>query len=112
MSQFDDQLKPKVKQEIVTEVQQEYKLLGSIRLIPGLKLYKLNTLTLEYREVTVQKKVVIGLDGNVHTKKRVNAEQNCIYFQALNIKNAKKHAMRELEKLIKHNLELKFKKNV
>lgn len=59
--------------------------------------------------MTVQEKVALGLDGKVQTEKRVNAEQNCIYFQALNMKNAKKHAMRELEKVIKHNLELKFK---
>lgn len=109
MPYFDESLKPKISQEIITEAQQEYKLIGSFKLTPGLKLYKLNLSTLEYKEVTITKTLAIDIKGQPVKNSKTNFEANCIYFQSLNLKNAKKHAMKELEKLMRKNIEKTFR---
>lgn len=108
MSYFDEQIKPKIQHEQKAEVKQEYKFLGSIRLKRGMKLYKLDLKTMEYSEVKIKEKVAINMEGKPVTTKEATYHNNCIYFQALNMKNAKKHAMKELEKLVRRNIELSF----
>jgi hypothetical protein len=58
------------------------KLIGSIKLKPGLKLYELNTKNMELREIKVKKNLY---------------NPNAIYIQSLNMKNAE----RKRDKLIK-----------
>ncbi len=77
------------KMEIVIqkEVKKELKLIGSQRKISGLTLWQFNEKNKELTKATFKESsYVIG--GGV--KLRVITEENCIYFQALNRKNALK----------------------
>jgi hypothetical protein len=109
MSYFDD-LKPRVQQEQEIISQQEYKFIGSIPLKKGMSLFKLDLTLMEYSKVVIREKIAVGLNGKPVKTHEASYHNNCIYFQALNLKNAKKHAMKELEKLIRRNIELTLKK--
>jgi hypothetical protein len=83
--------------EIVEEKQErkEFKLIGRQRKVRGLTLWEFNTKTFELSKATFKKQDV-SLSSlstakqalNISNKVEVN--ENCIYFQALNEKNARK----------------------
>lgn len=93
------------KTEIVSQVEQkkEIKTIGSLRKIPGLILWKMNTKTFAITEVEPEK---IDIDfaaaqkGITTTKSRVKIDENAIYCQALNLKNAERKFLKEIKRRI------------
>ncbi len=75
------------KIEIVSqkEIKKEIKLIGSQRKISGLTLWQFNTKTKELTKAKFKESSYI-IGGGV--KLRVIIEDDCIYFQSLNRKNA------------------------
>lgn len=75
------------KIEIVSqkEIKKEIKLIGSQRKITGLTLWQFNTKTKELTKAKFKESTYI-IGGGV--KLKVIIENDCIYFQSLNRKNA------------------------
>lgn len=93
----------KVDKEIVASIQKkkEHKLINQQRIVKGHILWKYNTLTKELSKDVKYKKtdLVITDINNVDCDAiniKVELEKDCIYFQALNYKNA----LKKLNKLI------------
>ena len=84
---IEDEKKDKI--EIVSQVQQkkQIKLIGSQRLIPGLTLWEFNTETKSLNKAKF-KQTNYSLNGS--KTHQVIIQDNCIYIQALNMKNALK----------------------
>ena len=84
---IEDEKKDKI--EIVSQVQQkkQIKFIGSQRSIPGLTLWQFNTETKSLNKAKF-KQTNYTLNGS--KRSQVIIEDNCIYFQALNMKNALK----------------------
>ena len=61
---------------------------GSVRRLPGLKLYEYDLTTGEIREADVQTEATLKLDGPVGRTGKVDAKELCLYVQALNRENA------------------------
>lgn len=85
------------KVEIVVEKQQkkEIKLIGRQRKIQGLTLWEFNNKSKELKKAEFKKEDVminsLRQSPEALTKiSKVIVNENCIYFQALNIKNAKR----------------------
>lgn len=72
----------------------EYKLIGKVRRISGLTLFSYNKETKVLKPAEVEKEVSLHFDGMPRYKDKVKTETNCIYFQALNIKSAKKRLIK------------------
>lgn len=85
-------LEEKNKIELVKPNQQEYKYIGSFRIIPGLKLWEYNLQTEELKLAELNKTSIAKLDGSALENKKCERHNNCIYFQALNFTNAEKKA--------------------
>lgn len=79
-----------VRIEQSVKEQQEYKLVGHRRRVPGHTLFSYNTLTGEMKPADVERRVFMLYAGEVGYQVRVNVEPNCIYGQALNMKNWEK----------------------
>ena len=75
-------------EEIVAEQRKEISRVGSVRRIPGLKLYEYDLTTGEIREADVQTEATLKLDGPVGRTGKVDAKELCLYVQALNRENA------------------------
>ena len=92
MKEIIPEIKAQDKVEIVAQQQQkkEVKLLGSQRKIPGLILweYNLNTQTLSIATFIKQNLEYKGENNLPEIRNRVNIKEGCVYFQALNKKNA------------------------
>lgn len=81
-----------------TEQKQEFKYAGSMRMIPGLKLYAFNWDVMTIEEVKIKKEVSLDISKNKEIEKnKVFNDPKCIYYQALNYKNAVRHANRIIE---------------
>ncbi|MBP7542707.1 MAG: hypothetical protein KA747_03775 [Ignavibacteriaceae bacterium] len=92
------------KSEIVSEVEQkkELKTIASIRRIPGLFLWKLDLNSGIVSKVEIEKEMVSyseAAKGIITTKQKVQFEQNTIYTQALNQKNAIKKFKKRVDNL-------------
>lgn len=74
--------------EIKTPVKQEYKFVGSIQKIPGLRLYSYNTITGDIKLVKVQQEVMLDIHGKTTHKIKALDDPKLLYVQALNLKNA------------------------
>ena len=84
---LDQDKNEKIEIVIQKEVKKELKLIGSQRKISGLTLWQFNENTKELTKARFKESsYVIG--GGI--KLSVITEENCIYFQALNRKNALK----------------------
>ena len=83
--------------EIVKQKEIEYKLNVSILNIHNLTLFEYSFKTQKLEITKKQSLSIIGTDGKPQYKSRVNQKPECVYFLALNKKNA-------LKKLKKHNL--------
>ena len=77
---------------------QEYKHIGSIKIIKGLTLYACNMETQEINKVVIEKKASIGLDGKEVRQQKAQHDPKCVYIQAINIKNARRKLEKFLEK--------------
>jgi len=67
---------------------QEYKLIGSLLLKRGLKLWSYNQTTGELKPAEIVRKVMIGYNGKEKKSNKVQFSPDCLYLQALNRKNA------------------------
>lgn len=77
------------EQELVIKKEQELKLLGGQKRIPGHKLFSFNVKTGEIKEASYQQSLIIWnpKTGEIQKKKEVLIEGDCFYYQALNEKN-------------------------
>ena len=80
--------------EQVVKKKNEFHLIGSQRKVKGHTLYAFNIVTKELMVASVERKVLLGFDGNVMYENKLTVEKNCIYLQALNEKNAKKKLLK------------------
>jgi hypothetical protein len=102
MEEFTKPLKITPDQEIRIQKQQkqEFKLLGSFVLRPGLRVYSLNTKTGIVEEVKLEKKVTINIKtGKPEMRTSVFTNAYLIYLQCLN----KKIAIKKFIKIIGKN---------
>jgi len=74
-------------EELVAEQRRELQV-GSMRRMPGLRLYEYDLTTGELREADVETEATLRLEGPVGRSGRVNAGELCLYVQALNEDNA------------------------
>ena len=72
----------------------ELKLVGQQKKVKGHILFSYNEKTGEWKQADVKRHVAIGFDGLPVFKTEVTKEPNCIYIQALNLKNAKKNLLK------------------
>lgn len=91
---IQDQLIDKVKEEIIIQQKQEYKLVGSIRRRPGLTLFEFDFETMNIYIKKIQCEVSIGLDGKEVRKQKAVHNPNGILIWALNLKNAEKKVLK------------------
>ena len=75
-------------EEIVAEQRKELSRIGSVRRLPGLKLFEYDLTTGEVREADVQTEATLKLEGPVGRTGKVDARELCLYVQALNRENA------------------------
>lgn len=73
--------------ELLEQQRQEYKLIDSMRKVPGHTLFSFNVKTGEIKPVKLIREASIGLDGNPVFKEKITVEKYCYYEQALNLKN-------------------------
>lgn len=73
--------------EPLEQQKQEYKLIGSMRKVPGHTLFSFNVQTGEIKPVKLVREASIGLDGKPVFKEKITVEKDCYYEQALNRKN-------------------------
>jgi hypothetical protein len=88
----------KIVIETSVEQQKEYRLKGSVRRIPGLKLFELNYKTGLLREAEIKQKDTVNDKGDVIKHKIVIENPDCIYVQALNLETAKRKIINKLVK--------------
>lgn len=83
----------KSKSEVIAPIQnkKEARLLGCQVLRPGLTLFEVNTKTGDIQPVTY-KEVIARFDGGI--KRKVEVKSDCVYIQALNVKNVLKKLKR------------------
>lgn len=76
--------------EVVKKAQQEYRLIGQVKSIRGHVLFEYNTKTHTIRRADIRKEIIVNNLGSTSFKTTCEAIKDCIYLQALNIKNAAK----------------------
>lgn len=81
--------------EQIQKQKQEYKLIGSQKKVSGHTMFSYNTRTGEIKKAAYNNKAELRLDGTVKLINRIDVEKDCIYRQALNVKNVKKVLRRE-----------------
>lgn len=70
--------------------QNEYHYIGSCRKRPGLTMFSYNRTTGEIKKAVFTPVPQMNPDGSTRIRHRLEVEENCVYMQALNIKNFKK----------------------
>ena len=93
------QITPTPQTEIHAPVKkkQEYKRVGKIMLKKGLKLYQYNFVKEELKLVEVDKFIKLDTTGKVVKQNKAQYDDNCIYVQALNDKNAARKIIKLME---------------
>jgi hypothetical protein len=96
---MENQINPigKDKIEIAnqTQIEKQKKLVGQIQLQRGHRLFQVNTNTGEIKEASYDTKdYVIGKDLKLFKNKSLTINNDCIYIEALNIKNVIKKLKR------------------
>lgn len=76
--------------EVVKKAQQEYRLIGQVKSNPGHVLFEYNTVTHTIRRAEIRKEIILKQSGLFLSKTTCEVLKDCIYLQALNIKNAAK----------------------
>lgn len=94
----DNLLKPTITRAVdaqrverLQEKQQEYHLVGQVLKRAGHTLFEYNKKTHKVRIADIFHSAAITVYGNVQHETRCNANNECIYLQALNLKNAIRH---------------------
>lgn len=96
IKQNDDNVR--VRQEVKQKQQAEYKKIGYIKHRSGHTLFSFNVKTHEWKVAEIVGTATINFDRTVTREKKVTVEKDCIYIEALNLKNAKKRLMRDFVK--------------
>lgn len=76
--------------EVVKKAKQEYRLIGQVKSNPGHVLFEYNTVTHTIRCAEIRKEIIVNHLGSTSFKTTCEVLKDCIYLQALNIKNAAK----------------------
>lgn len=100
---LEPQLKTKPEIQAETPYKQQYKFIGSIKMIPGLTLYSFNLETQEIIQVKVTKNVNVDFQKQKVVNDRVTYDPKLTYFQALNQANAEKKAIKIMKWIIDNN---------
>jgi hypothetical protein len=92
---IDDLKEDKIEIQEEQQQKKEIKLIGQQRKIKGLTLWEFNAKTKElqkakYQKVDVSIKSLSSATGDVNFNHKVVTNENCLYFQALNEKVARK----------------------
>lgn len=82
------------RQEVKQKQQNEYKKIGYLKHQNGHTLFSYNTKTHEWKVAEIQKTAYINFDRSVVKNAKVTVEKDCVYIEALNLKNAKKRLAR------------------
>jgi hypothetical protein len=106
MKEIQDFNQDKIEVQIEQQQKKEIKLIGKQRKIPGLTLWEYNTKTFDldkakYSKVDLHLKSLSNKPQELESRHKVIANEGCLYFQALNLKNAER-------KVKKAGLKLKF----
>jgi hypothetical protein len=106
MKEVQDFNQDKIEVQIEQQQKKEIKLIGKQRKIPGLTLWEYNTKTFDldkakYSKVDLHLKSLSSAEAALESRHKVIVNEACIYFQALNEKNAER-------KVKKAGLKLKF----
>lgn len=81
--------KPTIEKHEEVNQKKEFKHLGRIKPPQkGQKLWKYNTKTGDLDIVEYEKEIAMGMNGNVKKSGKVYGNRDCVYFSALNEKNA------------------------
>jgi Zn-dependent metalloprotease len=103
----DIEIHQKESIEISAEQQKRYRYIGSVKYKKGMNLFQYNTKTQRIDIVNVKVEVMVGLDKKVVKKRTVNIDPDCIFVQALNIKNAH----RKIVEVLRDHIDGKTDKN-
>ena len=100
------ELHDKIRQDIQIEApwKQEYKLIGSIRMEKGVKLFALSTTSWELTEVITRDEVMMNMDGGIEKKRKAFHSAENIYIKAINRKNAERKAAIIIKQHIRQSL--------
>jgi hypothetical protein len=109
MKEIVPEIAPLQRQEVKARQQREFRLIGSLRRIAGLRLWQYDLTTGELTEADVKRTVEIGVDLRPVYKNRTVQHELCLYDQALNRENAMKHVRRYLKEC-GYNIKNIFKK--
>lgn len=84
-----DRIVPDDKIEIVKQKQQEYKMVGSLSVPKGMKLFSFNTETCEIKEVVAEHTVMLDIKSKKPiAKHKAYHDPRCAYVLAINYTNA------------------------
>lgn len=96
MNEFDILLKPDVVKTVESEARREKKYLGTVRLYKGQKLWELDLVTKDVKEVVITT-ATVNMEG-VPVKDYVTKE-GCLYAVALNRANAERKFIMQAREL-------------
>lgn len=96
-------IQPEQAIEQKVQSQREYKRVGQVRLKKGLSLFYYDVVTGEVGKVEITKKVSVGMNKKAIHQKQAQHNENHIYTQALNMKNAVKKFKKIVDKAKKIN---------
>lgn len=89
------ELTPKTRIEIQTDKEKKSKYLFSMKVIHrGHSIFEYNEVSGEIKKVDVEFNKVIGVNGEVSSRVRLEIKKDCKYFQALNEKNVVKKLLK------------------
>ena len=83
------------KQQEERKAPAEFHFVGAENRVRGHILFSYNTKTGEWKQAPLRREAQVGIDGKPVFKTIVAKEPDCIYIQALNLKNAMKRLSRE-----------------
>jgi hypothetical protein len=108
---LDKLIKPDKEIHIKKKQKQEFKMVGSILMKPGLKLWEFDFEKMEIKEADIKNSVSISyIDELPNEEKKVYHNAKAYYFQALNLKNAVKKANKLVLEYTKIENYFKFEK--
>lgn len=99
--------KHKIEESVKQEQPSKEKLLGTIRPSPNHRLYEINMQELSIKVATFEEKKALRFHGGENKKRKVKVNKHCVYIPAMNVKNAKKRAKRDLGMNVNHYKYLK-----
>lgn len=98
MKEIQDFTQLRAEQHQEQNQKQEYKFIGSMLLIPGMKIFQFNLKTREVKETIINRKntAVSLITGASAGNAKAQFNPDCIYLQALNLKNAKRKFQKQI----------------